>query len=101
MITITLHLGNMKKILAIYITFIVLGAMLFGACRNEPMSKERLGKDDGFEVEYLFEKDGVKVYRFYDGMHFHYFTSRGETITTQTSGSGKNKTHYEENIKSY
>ena len=89
----------MKKILAIWIAFITLGAILFGACTNEPMSKERLGKDDGFEVEYLFEKDGVKMYRFYDGMHYHYFTSRSETITTQTSGSGKNENRYEENIK--
>ena len=87
----------MKKILAIYITFIVLGAMLFGACRNEPMSKERLGKDDGFEVEYLFEKDGVKVYRFYDNGYTHYFTTMGETISVQNTG----KTRHTENIKSY
>ena len=91
----------MKKILAIWIAFITLGAILFGACTNEPMSKERLGKDDGFEVEYLFEKDGVKMYRFYDGMHYHYFTSRGETITTQQNSSGKTTTYHEENIKSY
>jgi hypothetical protein len=91
----------MKKTLAIYIVLIGLGAMIFGACSNDPMSKERLGKDDGFEVEYLFEKDGVKMYRFYDAPHYHYFTSRGETITTQTSGSGKHETRHEENIKSY
>ena len=91
----------MKKILAIYITFIVLGAMLFGACRNEPMSKERVGKDDGFEVEYLFEKDGVKVYRFYDNGYTHYFTTMGETISTRTTNSGKNTNHYQENIKNY
>ena len=91
----------MKKILAIWIVFITLGAIVFGACTNEPMSKERVGKDDGFEVEYLFEKDGVKMYRFYDGMHFHYFTSRGETITTQQNSSGKTTTYHEENIKSY
>jgi hypothetical protein len=97
MITITLHLGNMKKILAIYITIIVLGAMLFGACINEPMSTERLGKDDGIVVEYLFEKDGVKVYRFPDNGHYHYFTSKGETISVQSAG----KTRYSENIKSY
>ena len=88
----------MKKILAIYITIIVLGAMLFGACSNEPMSTERLGKDDGFAVEYLFEKDGVKVYRFYDGGHAHYFTSQGETISTRTIRSGKTTNHYEETI---
>ena len=91
----------MKKILAIWIVFITLGAIVFGACTNEPMSKERVGKDDGFEVEYLIEKDGVKMYRFYDGMHFHYFTSRGETITTQQNSSGKTTTYHEENIKSY
>ena len=88
----------MKKILAILIAFITLGAILFGACTNEPMSKEKLGKDDGFAVEYLFEKDGVKVYRFEDGGHYHYFTTKGETITVQRVD--KNTT-YNENIKSY
>jgi hypothetical protein len=88
----------MKKTLAIYIVLIGLGAILFGACSNDPMSKERLGKDDGFEVEYLFEKDGVKVYRFYDVGRYHYFTSKSETITVQRVD--KNTT-YNENIKSY
>lgn len=87
----------MKKTLAIYIVLIGLGAMLFGACTNEPMSKERLGKDDGFEVEYLFEKDGIKVYRFYDNGRTHYFTTGGETISTQTSG----KQTYSENINNF
>jgi hypothetical protein len=61
------------------------------------MSKERLGKDDVFEVEYLFEKDGVKVYRFEDGGRYHYFTTKGETISVQTEG----KNEYKENIPSY
>ena len=88
----------MKKIISLYVIVITLGAIIFGACMNEPMSKERLGKDDGFEVEYLFDKDGVKVYRFYDNGHYHYFTTKGETISVQTQT--KNQT-YNENIKSY
>ena len=87
----------MKKTLAIYIVLMTLGVMIFGACSNDPMSKERLGKDDVFEVEYLFEKDGVKVYRFEDGGRYHYFTTKGETISVQTEG----KTEYRENIPSY
>ncbi len=87
----------MKRILTFYTIIIVLGAMIFGACINEPISKVRIGKDDGFEVEYLFDKDGVKVYRFFDNGHYHYFTTKGETISTQTAG----KTTYSENIKSY
>jgi hypothetical protein len=50
---------------------------------------------NGFEVEFLFEKDGVKVYRFRDGGKFHYYTSRGETMTTNSS----DKSNYEENIQ--
>jgi hypothetical protein len=84
----------MKKTLAIYIVFIMMSAILFGACQNEPMSTERLGKGDGVRVEYLFEKDGIKVYRFNDGGRDHYFTTRGETMSTQTAG----KTSYQENI---
>jgi len=88
----------MKKTLAIYIALIMVGAIIFGACTNEPISKERIGKDDGFEVEYLFDKDGVKVYRFWDNGHYHYFTTKGETISVQRVD--KNTT-YKENIKSY
>ena len=83
----------MKKtigLLLISITFI--------SCVGDGIEKSKTNNDD-YEVTYLFEKDGVKMYRFYDGMHYHYFTSGGETITTQTSGSGKNETRYEENIK--
>lgn len=88
----------MKGILTFYTIIIVLGAMIFGACSNEPMSTERLGKDDGFAVEYLFEKDGVKVYRFYDNGYAHYFTTQGETISVHRVN--KNTTH-KENIKDF
>ena len=87
----------MKKTIVTCIVTITLGAILFGACNNEPMSKEQLGKNDGFEVEYLFEKDGIKVYRFWDGGHYHYFTSKGETISVQSAG----KTRYSENINNF
>lgn len=66
-------------------------------CTNEPMSKEHIGKDDAFEVEYLFEKDGLKVYRFWDAGHYHYFTTKGEIISVQTAG----KTTYSENINNF
>jgi hypothetical protein len=79
----------MKKI-----TFLILMTTLVG-CYNEPQSVEHMGKDNKFEIEYLFEKDGIKMYRFMDGNHLHYFTTTGETTTIQQSG----KTTYEETIK--
>lgn len=83
----------MKKIIGLLIISITLVS-----CYGNGIEKSKTNNDD-YDVTYLFEKDGIKVYRFYDGMHFHYFTSRGETITTQISGSGKNENRYEENIK--
>ena len=64
----------------------------FTGCNHDPQSTKIEG--NGIRVEFLFEHDGVKMYRFYDGGHCHYFTNRGETSTTQTEG----KTTYEETI---
>jgi hypothetical protein len=77
----------MKKLFVI----LLVGGLLSG-CYKEPQSTETIG--NGFKVEFLFEKDGIKVYRFMDG-GVHYFTSKGETMTTQGSG----RSTYEENIQ--
>lgn len=55
---------------------------------GHPSSSTVEGKN--YKVEFLFEKDGVKVYRFMDDFNYHYFTSKGETISTHKS--------HEENI---
>lgn len=69
----------MKKLLVILIS-----AVLLTGCVKSPLSSSKEGKD--FIVEFLFEKDGIKVYRFRDAGHAHYFTSKGETISTQREG---------------
>jgi hypothetical protein len=78
----------MKKILGL----LLVGVLLTG-CYKDPQSSTTEG--NGFNVEFLFEKDGIKMYRFLDGGKHHYFTTTGETINTQHSG----KTKYDENIK--
>lgn len=82
----------MKKILFTIFTVITLSSCVKDAQHTEP-------KSNGFEVEFLFEHNGVKMYRFYDGGHYHYFTSKGQTISTKTVHLGKagNNSH-EENI---
>ena len=66
---------------------------LLGSCNHDPQSTKIEG--NGIRVEFLFEHDGVKMYRFYDGGHCHYFTNRGETTTSQSEGDNS----YEETIK--
>lgn len=80
----------MRKILLITVMVFTLSS-----CRKDGIESQATNNDE-FQVTYLFEKDGIKVYRFYDGMEHHYFTSKGETITTQ----GTSKSHHEENITS-
>jgi hypothetical protein len=80
----------LKVILGVTIFFFVL--VLFTACEKQAQSSAIKGNN--IEVEFLFEQDSVKVYRFFDGS-YHYFTTRGETMTTQRKG----KTSHEENIR--
>ena len=80
----------MKKL---FLLFAV--AILATSCMEYKPAQSTSTEGNGFEVEYLFTKDSIKVYRFVDGHRVHYFTSKGETITSQKSG----KTTYEENIK--
>lgn len=80
----------MKKIILLFAV-----AVLATSCLEFKEPQYTTTEGNGFAVEYLFTKDSVKVYRFYDGGRTHYFTTRGETITNQTSG----KTSYQENIQ--
>ncbi len=78
----------MKKLLLISIL-----GLTITSCVNDPISSSKEGLD--IEVDLLFEKDGIKMYRFSDNGRYHYYTNRGETLSTQQSG----KTTYQENIK--
>lgn len=60
----------MKKILL----SIFAVAMLSG-CNGDGDRVQTLQSSDNFRVEFLFEVDGVKVYRFRDGLRDVYFTN--------------------------
>lgn len=79
----------MKKIL-----FLLTLVSLIG-CVNEPISVEQTGKDNEISISFLFEKDGIKMYRFYDAGHYHYFTTKGDVSTILQAG----KVTYEERIE--
>jgi hypothetical protein len=77
----------MKKILLIAVV-----AIMMSSCYKN--AQETSTEGNGFNVEYLFEKDGIKVYRFADGGRYHYFTNKGETMSTRH----EHKHDYQENI---
>lgn len=75
----------MKKVI------LILCVVLLAGCYKDEQSSTMEGSE--FQVQFLFEKDGVKVYRFWDGGHARYFTTKGETMTTHGS-----KSKFDENI---
>lgn len=75
--------------------------MLFAlcGCMKEPLSTEQ-SSNSQVNVELLFENNGVKVYRFFDGGKAIYYTdARGRTEWTTTHGNGKTATHQKHSVE--
>lgn len=64
----------------------------FGACTvQQPISAAPAVNNQDYKVEYLFEHEGCKVYRFRDGSYYVYFTNcNGEAIARTDSTAVKN-----------
>lgn len=82
----------MKKLLLII-------AVALSACRGDAIS---VTKNGDFKIEFLFEKDGCKMYRFYDGRTVYWSNCEGRVSSDHETHSGKNGSnivhHYEETI---
>jgi hypothetical protein len=67
--------------LSVFITF------LMSSCEKEAISSEQKGD---FKVEFLFEKNGCKMYRFRDnGRAIYWSDCEGKTYQNYTENSGK------------
>ena len=58
--------------------------LLFGlsSCAYQyPVSSHIPSNNKDYKVDYLFEHEGMKVYRFYDSGNYVYFTDKGEEVT--------------------
>lgn len=76
----------MKKI--IRITALIIIAVSFYSCFSQrPLSRERPDNNRTYRVEYLFEHDGCRVYRFRDAGHYVYFTNCGGDVTSMVNDS--------------
>lgn len=63
--------------------------ILTGCSTEKPLTKQTAKNNATYTVEYLFEHDGCKVYRFKDDGHYVYFTScKGETTSIMSDSSG-------------
>ncbi|HEY4063872.1 MAG TPA: DUF4884 domain-containing protein [Puia sp.] len=62
-------------------------ALLAVSCYPQhPLTKGPAANNDTYKVEYLFEHEGCKVYRFFDRGNYIYYTNcNGEAITRTDS----------------
>ena len=64
--------------------------LIFSSCfSNQPISKDRPANNETYNVEYLFEHDGCKVYRFYDRGYYVYFTNCKSDVTAIKDAQNK------------
>ena len=77
----------MKKLLLVFLTLVCV------SCAKEGTYVPSENARADFNIEFLFECDGVKIYRFYDKGRARYFaTGNGRmTDSAHSYGSGKSK----------
>ena len=64
-----------------------------GCAVGVPIQTKEPGNNKTYEVDYLFDHDGCKVYRFYDRGNYVYFTNcTGEAIMKTDSTEVRNRT---------
>jgi hypothetical protein len=60
---------------------------------QHPITREPAQNNHDYKVDYLFEHDGCKVYRFWDRDYYVYFTNcSGEAVARTDSTAVKNET---------
>lgn len=74
------------------ISVIILSVVtLFLSCGSIPISEAPPKNNRTYNVSYLFEHEGIKVYRFYDNGEYVYFTNCGGEVTSISNDSAKVK----------
>ncbi|MDR3057009.1 MAG: DUF4884 domain-containing protein [Prevotella sp.] len=67
---------------------LLVGFIFFSCSSGRPIAKVPSDNNTTYKVDYLFEHEGCKVYRFYDNGHYVYFTNcNGESISIENDST--------------
>lgn len=98
----------MKKALVLFALLFVSGCDFLETKKPEPIEGMQRETQLDYSVEFLFETDGVKIYKFYDEGKYRYFATKGGTTLNQTQTktrtyrNGKTvnttRTHYDSGV---
>jgi len=74
--------------------FVLVSVFSFHSCYSgRPLVQAPSQNNRTYEVSYLFEHDGCKVYRFYDMGNYVYFTNCRGNVTAIGTDSTKQRVH--------
>ena len=89
----------MKKIILntkiSHIAYLLLVAVFISSCKEEAQSTIQNGN---FKIEFLFEQNGCKMYRFQDGGRYIYWSDcqgKIQSDYSQSTGKGTTTHHFE------
>lgn len=75
----------MKKIIVLLVI-----AAVFAGCHGNP---QEVTKNGDFKVEFLFEHDGCKMYRFNDGGQYVYWSNCKGTVEEEVTYNSNKQTY--------
>lgn len=80
----------MKKVICFGLLWLIL-ASIVSCTSNKPLVRSKAQNNDTYKVDYLFEHDGCKVYRFMDNGDYVYFTNCNGDVTSFSSDSTRTR----------
>ncbi len=66
--------------------------LIIPSCGSIPISEAPPKNNSTYNVSYLFEYEGIKVYRFYDNGRYVYFTNCNGEVTSISNDSTQIRT---------
>ncbi len=82
----------MKTLTKLFLLTSFLGVILSSCAIQQPIEKTKPENNRSYDVEYLFEHDGCKVYRFMDNGRYVYFTNCNGNVTSIENDSTATRT---------
>lgn len=83
----------MKGLYRLSLSAILIAIIMVSCYSQKPIVEKSPENNSTYKVEYLFEHDGCKVYRFYDRGNYVYFSNCIGNVTAITNDSTKHRTY--------
>lgn len=78
----------MKTLTKLFVLLFII-AGLSSCYTSIPLKQGKSENNETYKVSYLFEHDGVRVYRFMDMGNYVYFTTKGDVTSIKSDSTAK------------